>query len=134
RANAQAWAKARPAAPVLAAPDGAALDPEPTSPFPIATLPEFDAAARVRGECTATGLWFTAHPLDVLVEAGAFAGSTPARSLASQVGRRAAVVGMPCAYRRVETKSGGLMLFVTLADRGGLAECVLFPDTYRAFA
>jgi DNA polymerase III alpha subunit len=43
-------------------------------------------------------------------------------------------VGLPCAYRRVETKTGGLMLFTTLADRSGLAECVLFPDAYRANA
>jgi DNA polymerase III alpha subunit len=39
---------------------------------------------------------------------------------------------MPCAWRRVETKQGGLMLFLTLADRSGVAECVLFPDAYRA--
>jgi DNA polymerase III alpha subunit len=26
------------------------------------------------------------------------------------------------------------MLFLTLADRSGLAECVLFPDAYRALA
>lgn len=26
------------------------------------------------------------------------------------------------------------MLFITLADRTGLVECVLFPDTYRRYA
>jgi len=31
----------------------------------------------------------------------------------------------------VEAKSGGIVLFTTLADRTGLVECVLFPDTYR---
>jgi DNA polymerase III alpha subunit len=41
---------------------------------------------------------------------------------------------MPCAYRRVETKSGESMLFATLADHSGLAECVLFPAAYRALA
>ena len=30
--------------------------------------------------------------------------------------------------------SGGAMLFMTVADRSGLAECVLFPDAYRACA
>jgi DNA polymerase III alpha subunit len=48
--------------------------------------------------------------------------------------RRVTVVGLPCAYRRVETKKGERMLFMTLADRSGLAECVLFPDVYRANA
>jgi len=28
-------------------------------------------------------------------------------------------------------KSGGIVLFTTLADRTGLVECVLFPDAYR---
>jgi DNA polymerase III alpha subunit len=41
------------------------------------------------------------------------------------------VAGLPCASRRVETRGGGTMLFVTLADRTGLVECVLFPDAYR---
>jgi DNA polymerase-3 subunit alpha len=36
--------------------------------------------------------------------------------------------------RRVQTKSGEQMLFLTLADRSGLVECVLFPDAYRRFA
>jgi DNA polymerase III alpha subunit len=48
------------------------------------------------------------------------------------VGERAAVVGLPCAWRRVATRSGGDMIFLTLADRTGLVECVLFPDAFRA--
>src|SRR5262249_14280073 len=60
--------------------------------------------------------------------------ATPAASLAQNAGRRVAIVGLPCATRRVETRQGGVMLFLTLADRSGLAECVLFPDAYRALA
>jgi DNA polymerase III alpha subunit len=41
---------------------------------------------------------------------------------------------MPCAYRRVETRGGGAMLFLTIADASGLAECALFPDALRACA
>jgi DNA polymerase-3 subunit alpha len=41
------------------------------------------------------------------------------------------VCGIPCAARRVEAKSGGIVMFTTLADHTGLVECVLFPDTYR---
>jgi len=41
------------------------------------------------------------------------------------------VCGIPCAARRVESKSGGIVLFTTLADHTGLVECVLFPDAYR---
>jgi len=34
------------------------------------------------------------------------------------------------AARRVPTKQGGRMLFLTLDDGTGLAECTLFPDAY----
>lgn len=118
-------------APALVTPDGADLAPEPVSPVAAPDLPEFDDAERVRGECLATGLWFSAHPLDVFVETHARQGAVPAERVSAHVGRRIALVGMPCAYRRVETKSGETMSFLTLADRSGLAECVLFPGTLR---
>ncbi len=121
-------------APALVAPDGALLAPEPVSPVAVPDLPEFDPAERVRGECRATGLWFSAHPLDVLVSPEAWRGAVPAREVAAHAGRRITLAGLPCAYRRVETKSGAQMLFLTLADRTGLAECVLFPGVLRALA
>jgi DNA polymerase III alpha subunit len=70
----------------------------------------------------------------VLADPAALRGATPAAALAEHAGRRVAVAGLPCAMRRVETKQGGVMLFLTLADRSGLAECVLFPDAHRALA
>ena len=121
-------------APALVAPDGAELAPEPVSPVTAPDLPEFDLAGRVRGECRATGLWFSAHPLDVFVDARVLQGTVPAARVPAHAGRRVVLAGMPCAYRRVETKNGSTMLFLTLADRSGLAECVLFPDALRAHA
>ena len=120
-------------APALAG-AGVSLLPAAVAPLAVPELPEFDAAARVRGEIESTGLWFSGHPLDLLVEPEALAGTTPAAALERNVGRRIEVVGMPCASRRVETRGGGVMLFLTLADHTGLAECVLFPDAYRALA
>jgi DNA polymerase III alpha subunit len=127
----------------LVAPDGVDLAPEPVSPVTAPDLPEFDPAERVRGECRATGLWFSAHPLDVFVGPHARgthrsgtegSGTVPAAEIPTHAGRRVAVAGMPCAYRRIETKSGGTMLFLTLADRSGLVECVLFPDVFHRYA
>jgi DNA-directed DNA polymerase III PolC len=121
-------------APQLAASDGAAVMPEPVTPVAIAELPEFDLAERVRGECRSTGLWFSAHPLDVWLDPAARIGATPAAEIERHVGGRVVVTGLPCAYRRIETRAGGLMLFVSIADQSGLAECVLFPDAYRRWA
>jgi error-prone DNA polymerase len=132
RAGARSWAKAREVAGIAG---GAPLiESEPVAPVAVPQLPEFDLAQRVRGETRATGLWFSGHPLDVLVDASSLDGATAAAEIERHVGRRVVVAGMPCAYRRVETKQGGLMLFMTLADRTGLVECVLFPDAYRAYA
>ncbi|MEY4374282.1 MAG: hypothetical protein RL760_448, partial [Candidatus Eisenbacteria bacterium] len=117
--------------------DGAALVPVACTPRPggdaVPELPELPLADLVRGEHAATGMWFTAHPLDVLAEPQVTHDAVPAAALAGHVGRRVRVCGIPCAMRRVETASGGAMLFTTLADRSGLVECVLFPDAYRRF-
>src|SRR5439155_3642637 len=66
---------------ILAAPDGHEVLPAPVPPVAIPELPEFDLAERVRGECRATGLWFSAHPLDVWLDAGARRGAVAARAL-----------------------------------------------------
>ena len=114
--------------------------PEASAPIATPVLPEFDPADRVRGELNATGLWFTAHPLDVLIDGDARRGSIPIRSLTDAATaphgatERVTLVGLRCAGRRLETKQGQIMLFSTLADHSGLAECMLLPDAYRAFA
>jgi error-prone DNA polymerase len=120
--------------PALVSPDGAALKPEAVTPVAVVELPAFDTAECVRGETRACGLWFAAHPLDVLVDPAALAGAVPAAEVPRHARRRVRVAGLTCAMRRVETKEGGLMLFLTLADKTGLVECVLFPDAYRRYA
>jgi DNA-directed DNA polymerase III PolC len=130
--TAAATAAPRPTAvATLVDPGGAELLPEPQAPIAVPALPEFDVAERVRGERRACGLWFSGHPLDAIAE-GVARGVVAAADVERRVGERAAVVGLPCAWRRVATQSGGDMLFMTLADRTGLVECVLFPDAFRA--
>jgi DNA polymerase III alpha subunit len=120
--------------PALVTYEGRDLLPTPMAPVAVPELPEFDLPQRVRGEVQATGLWFSGHPLELFVDSASLARTVPAAEVERHVDRRVAVAGLPCAYRRVETRSGGLMLFMTLADRTGLVECVLFPDAYRAWA
>jgi DNA-directed DNA polymerase III PolC len=126
---------ANPRAAGLLASDGSPLAPAASAPRPggdaLPELPELPLADRVRGEFAATGLWFSAQPLDVLVPRDAMSRCVTATELEGRVGKRVAVCGIPCAARRVESKTGGIVLFTTLADRTGLVECVLFPDTYR---
>jgi DNA polymerase III alpha subunit len=93
-------------------------------------LPELPIADRVRGEFASTGLWFSGHPLDTIAPLEAIDGTLPCDSLEDWIGRRVAICGVPCASRRVEARTGGHVLFTTLADRDGLAECVVFPRDY----
>jgi DNA-directed DNA polymerase III PolC len=134
RVSGPAVARAAPRAPALAAPDGDELAPPPVAPAPVPALPEFDAHVRARGEARATGLWFSAHPLDAPELAAARRDTIACAELARHVGRRVALVGMTCAFRRVETKRGEPMLFVTIADASGLVEGTLFTRAYRAFS
>jgi DNA polymerase III alpha subunit len=110
------------------------LAPEAAAPRPggeaLPELPEFTLAERVRGEFAATGMWFSAHPLRAFAAADARRGCVDAAALERHAGRRVAVCGIPCASRRTESRSGGFVLFTTLADETGLAECVLFPRDY----
>jgi len=125
----------------LASPDGAPLAPVAGAPRPggeaLPELPELSLADLVRGEFASTGLWFSADPLDVLAPGEATEDTVPCDALEDFVGRRVAICGVPCASRRVEARapagggSGGFVLFTTLADRDGLAECVIFPRDYR---
>lgn len=123
-----------PPPPAFATADGLLLAGAATAPRPggedLPELPEFSLAQRVRGEFAATGLWFAAHPLRALAPEVALRGCVAAAALEQHVGRRVAIAGIPCASRRVESKNGGHVLFTTLADESGVAECVLFPRDY----
>src|SRR6185369_10848577 len=135
RAGARAWPKHRGGrvTPALVGADGGAWTPPPVAPVAVPERPEFSALDRTRHECASTGLWFSGHPLDELPPAVERAATTAA-ALDRCGGRRVTVIGLPCAYRRVETRTGEPMLFLTLADRTGLIECALFPDQYKRWA
>ncbi|MGC9450157.1 MAG: DNA polymerase III subunit alpha [Oceanipulchritudo sp.] len=60
-------------------------------------------------------------------------GTVPITDLASCVGREVEIAGIQVCHRLHRTLQGGLMKFLSLADETGIAETVLFPDTYRRF-
>jgi DNA polymerase III alpha subunit len=48
-------------------------------------------------------------------------------------GKRIKIAGFVAASRKVHTKNGEYMKFVSLMDKSGIIECVLFPKEYRKF-
>jgi DNA polymerase-3 subunit alpha len=114
-----------------------------TSPLPPPDVPEFAPRARLMHEWNALELGVTAHPLAAFA-GGLWPPDRPASSraadgppgfdaactLGERIGRRVRVTGLMAAARRVPTKSGDRMFFLTLDDGTGLSECTLFPDVY----
>jgi len=58
---------------------------------------------------------------------------TPVSELGKRSGRRVTVCGLMVSDRIDRTQSGELMKFVTLADRTGFVETIMFPVAYQRF-
>ncbi len=96
---------------------------------------EYDRETRVRHELETLEIAITAHPVEVIRERLAREGALPIAPPAARLVREGAgsVLGLLAAARRVRTKRGESMLFLTLEDESGLAECTLFPPVYARF-
>jgi DNA polymerase III alpha subunit len=96
---------------------------------------EYDRETRVRHELETLEIAITAHPVEVIRDRLAREGALPAALPAAQLEREGpgSAVGMLAAARRVRTKRGESMLFLTLEDESGLVECTLFPPAYARF-
>lgn len=104
-------------------------DPEPPPVDEIA--PEL----ALEHELEAYGIPIRAHPLDLWAPAiDALPGVTLARDLLGRAGRRARVVGWLVTAKLVSTREDEPMEFVTLEDRTGLVEVVVFPRAYDRWA
>jgi DNA polymerase III alpha subunit len=127
----------------LAPGEMASLFPEPETPAVVLPgLPDVDELTRGRTELELLGLTVTHHPVELHPCAGeealgALGRGAPerieCRRLDACVDRCVALVGWLAATRRVRTSDGKWMRFLTLEDRTGVAEVVLFPDVYAAW-
>jgi DNA polymerase-3 subunit alpha len=102
------------------------------APDPVVSEPEFDRKDLLAFEKELLGLYITAHPLDEHAEELA-AYCTPLRDLATLAdGECAMVGGRVKALRRVDTRRGGQMAFVTIEDGATQVEVTVFPRTLEA--
>jgi DNA polymerase III alpha subunit len=96
---------------------------------------EFDLEERVAHEIETLEVALSAHPVAILWGRLERAKRIPPRTTAAQLETEgpASVVGWAAAARRVRTKRDEPMLFLTLEDETGLAECTLFPRVYARY-
>jgi DNA polymerase III alpha subunit len=107
----------------------------------VPRLPEYCLRERCAMEQEIFGFMVSRHPLELLA-AGApglpAARAVPplivAADMARHAGRRVRMRGLAISYKRIPTKAGTWMKFLSLEDLTGTFEAVLFPDTYARYA
>src|SRR5690606_4485993 len=77
------------------------------------------------------GLYFSSHPLDNLQEFFAQKGAVSIQSIQQIKAGRLIVLGaLISKVRRITTKKGEMMAFITLEDKTGSIDAVVFPKLY----
>jgi DNA-directed DNA polymerase III PolC len=113
--------------------------PACAAPIPVPDAPPYPLKERVLWELRILGFSHSGHPLDAWEgseDCGLrIADCPPARigsyQLAKCAGRRVSVVGWLVTTRRAVTRNHEYMKFLTLEDRHGVVEVVVFPDVYK---
>lgn len=107
----------------------------PQSPLatPLPELPEVDPAQLLAWEKEALGLYLSGHPLAAQAEVLRQVATAESSELNELPEGTAVVVGgLVTAVKRITTKRGDPMAFVTLEDLTGILEAVVFPRTFAA--
>jgi len=126
------WARARgssraPAPPFDLLGGRTLLPPERTLP----ALREYGPGKALLLEQELLGLTPSAHPMALFERRAQDAGAVRTVDVPALAGRRVAVAGWMTTARRIRTKKGELMKFITLEDRWGVIEINFFPQVYR---
>ncbi|MHB8834444.1 MAG: DNA polymerase III subunit alpha [Candidatus Methylomirabilia bacterium] len=106
----------------------------------VPRLPEYDLRERCRLEEEIFGFMVTRHPLEFMAgEPGQPSPRTrppliTAADMTRHAGRRVRMRGLAISYKRIPTKAGTWMKFLSLEDLTGTFEAVLFPDAYARCA
>ncbi len=105
----------------------------------IPRMGEFPPGEKLRMEYEALGFYLTGHPLDeyrAMVQRYRMdaAGEITAEESRYQDRQAVRLFGLISSKKTMNTKSGQMMCFLTLEDRSGSVEVVLFPSVYRDFS
>lgn len=100
----------------------------------VPRLPQYDLRERCRMEEEIFGFMVTRHPLELLEAPGPGPPLIAAADMARHAGRHVRMRGLTISYKRIPTKAGTWMKFLSLEDLTGTFEAVLFPDAYARCA
>jgi len=101
------------------------------APVRVPERPPYSLKERVLWELRILGFSHSGHPLDAWDGELKRKPYTPSFDMKNHAGRRVTVVGWLVTTRRAVTRNHEYMKFMTLEDRHGVVEVVVFPDVYR---
>jgi len=96
-------------------------------------LPPENPKDRLRREFRALGFLCDRHPMQLYKERLKGTGTVKARDLPHRIGRRIRLAAWLITGKKVRTKHGESMEFLTFEDETGIVETVFFPKAYRRF-
>ena len=105
--------------------------PGPAQGLPDPALPKLPESRLWKDEWEIMGFTCREHPLAAYREQLGRAGADMSSRISEVAGRFIRLAGVIAASRRVRTRNGKLMRFLTLDDEHGVFEAVLFPETYK---
>jgi len=89
---------------------------------------------RMKNEMSVLGFWISGHPLDRYIDVERRFRTVDTISLKQQdAGQTLNLIGVVHRIHKIRTQHGDEMVFLTVADRKGMAEVVLVPDIYARF-
>jgi DNA polymerase III alpha subunit len=100
----------------------------------IKTSKNFSIEEICRYEYEAFDYMVTRHPLYFFREHTEHYSVTKASQMESLTGRRVKMIGWYMASKRIKTKKGTIMKFLSLEDLTGTFEAVIFPRVYEQYA
>jgi DNA polymerase-3 subunit alpha/error-prone DNA polymerase len=101
--------------------------------LPDPALPVPDEKDRLRKEFSVLGFLCDRHPMALYSEALQRLGPVKASAINRFIGKRVKFAGWLITGKRVQTRHGDSMEFLTFEDETGMVETTFFPGTYRRF-
>ncbi|MCG6981047.1 MAG: DNA polymerase III subunit alpha [Deltaproteobacteria bacterium] len=99
---------------------------------PLPNIPEWHHRQKLAVEKEALGFYFSGHPLDTYEkEIKSFAIVDTASLTEKTEGTQVMLCGLNADLKEITTKKGDRMAFLTLEDRQGTVEVVIFADIYK---
>jgi len=102
-------------------------------PLKLAKVPEANHMQRLTWEKQYLGLYVSGHPLQGLTRYLQRKAATLSSLTAKSLGKEVRVAGILTAVKKVSTKSGSQMAYMTLEDVTGRIEVIVFPKTFMQF-